>query len=82
MSKEVVTNIVMVSVNEVSDEDIDEILQDSEYDTLEEYAASLEETVESLLVNRFFADADEIPLVNVDTFVETDVDDYEKGVRR
>ena len=69
MSNEVVTNVVLVTSNEISDEEAERIVEESDYDTLEEYAASLEAKVEALLATRTFGDADNIPILSVDTHV-------------
>lgn len=59
----------MIVKNEVSDERAEEMMDALDADSLEAIAKSMEEDVEQLLAAQF-GDADEIPLLSVDSFVE------------
>lgn len=78
MSKSIVTQVMLVSVNELSEEDEADILEDKDADDIADVAEQMEDSVEALLAHRVFGDADAIPLINVDTSIEEgwDEDDY------
>jgi len=74
--KTVVTNVTVVSSNRVSGEDVERILESSEHDNMNDYVEELEASVEYIIANKVFGDADKIPVLDVSTFVH-DSDDYD-----
>lgn len=78
MSTSIVTQVMLVSVNEISDEDKADVIDRNDADDIADVAESMEEDVESLLAHRVFGESDAIPIINVDTSVEDgwDEDDY------
>lgn len=70
MSATITTQVLAVTINEVPDEEIDELLDEHEAETFEEAVESMEEDVATLLAKRFFGDADEVPIVSVECEVE------------
>lgn len=70
MAKKVVTNVTMVTVNEVGDDEAEKIIERNGADDLSEVTASMEDDVETILSTRLFGDADEIPVLDVNTEVE------------
>lgn len=77
MSKVAVSRVILVSVNEITDEEEEDLLDSHDADTLDEVADEMGETVESLLAHRVFGDADKIPLLSVETDIEEEYDDEE-----
>jgi hypothetical protein len=69
MSK-VVTSLTVIAKNEVSDEDRDALLESRDADSLSEVASEMEESVEAVIAQRVFGDADTIALLDVNTEVE------------
>lgn len=70
MAKKVVTNVTMVVVNEVGNDEADEIMQNHGTNTLGEVANKMESDVENILATRVFGDADEIAVLDVNSEVE------------
>lgn len=83
MSKTVATNVILVSTNEVSDEDAEELMEAHGADSLSEVAEAMEEKVESLMAMQF-READSIPILDVstDVYEEFDEEDAEKKVNQ
>lgn len=80
MSQTVVTNVVLVSANEVSDEDAEQLMEAHGADSLSEVAESMEESVEAIMAKQF-READEIILnVSTDVDEEWSEEDAEKRV--
>jgi len=70
MSK-VTTNVTLVAVNNVSDEEEEQLLQENpDCDTLEEVAQSMEADVRAIVRHKLFGDADELPILDVNIEVE------------
>lgn len=70
MSK-VTTNVTLVAVNNVSDEEEEQLLQENpDCDTLEEIAQSMEADVRAIVRHKVFGDADELPILDVNIGVE------------
>jgi hypothetical protein len=69
MSK-VVTSVTAIVENEVSDEDRDDVLESRDADSLEEVAEDMEQTVELVIAQNVFGDADNIAALDVNTEVE------------
>lgn len=70
MSK-VTTNVTLVAVNNVSDEEEEQLLQENpDCDTLEEVAQSMEADVRAIIRHKLFGDADELPILDVNIEVE------------
>jgi len=70
MSK-VTTNVTLVAVNNVSDEEEEQLLQENpDCDTLEEVAQSMEADVRAIVRHKVFGDADELPILDVNIEVE------------
>lgn len=63
----IVTQVNLAAVNHVDDGDVPELLVGTEYDSIEEYAESMEGTVEAILAERVFGDADELAILDVTT---------------
>lgn len=74
MSKYVVTNVTVLSVNEIPDSEAERIMEKYDVDELSEVATKMEEEVELHLSKRVFANADKIPVVSVDAQVENELD--------
>jgi len=70
MSPQVITQVTLVAKNEVSDEEREEVLEDHDADSLEELAGKMEETVATGIAARVFGDADDLPVLDVNTKVE------------
>lgn len=70
MSKVAISRVILVSVNEISEEDEQQLLESHDADSLDEVADTLTEQVESLLAHRTFGGADKIPLLSVETDIE------------
>lgn len=71
--KTVATTITLTSVNHVSEEEQDELFEKyPEADDLSDVADQLGESVKALLAKRVFGDADEIPILDVNTDVYED----------
>ena len=75
----VTTQVILVSANEISDEEAEEVMDDYDADSLEEVAEEMESAVESLLAYRVFAEADNIPLLDVSTDVHEDWTEEDVG---
>lgn len=71
MSKTVTTTVIVGSVNHISDEEEEELLDSHSTDDLSEVAASMEESVEAIMA-RQFSDADDLPILDVSTDVYDD----------
>lgn len=69
MSK-VVTSVTAIVENEVSDEEREQVLESRGADNLEEVAAEMEASVEAVVAQRLFGDADNIAVLDVNTEVE------------
>jgi len=69
MSK-VVTSVTAIVENDVSDEDREAVLESRGADSLQEVAQEMEETVEAVIAQRLFGDADTIAVMDVNTEVE------------
>jgi len=69
MSK-VVTSVTAIVENEVSDEDREQVLESRGADSLEEVADEMEASVEAVIAQRLFGDADTIAVLDVNTEVE------------
>ena len=69
MSK-VVTQLTAVVVNEVSDEESEQLIENGDAESLSEIAENMEDDVEAIIAHKVFGDADEIALLNVNTEVE------------
>lgn len=65
--KAVVTQVTMVTVNEVSPDEESELLASNNADSLDEVADDMKESVATLMANRVFGDADKIPILDVNT---------------
>jgi hypothetical protein len=79
MSKVSISRVIMVSVNEISEAEEEQLLDSHDADSLEAVANEMSETVESLLAHNVFGDADKIPLMSVETDIEEEYneEDYE-----
>jgi hypothetical protein len=75
MSQTVATTVVLTSVNHVSEEDADDVMESYDADSLQEVADEMGEQVEALLAKRVFGDADDIPILDVDADVYEDWDE-------
>ena len=70
MSK-VTTNVTLVAVNNVSEEDKEQLLAENpDCDTFEEVARSMEADVRAIVRHQLFGDADELPILDVNIEVE------------
>ena len=70
MSK-VTTNVTLVAVNNVSEEDKEQILAENpDCDSFEEVARSMEEDVRAIVRHQLFGDSDELPILDVNIEVE------------
>ena len=70
MSK-VTTNVTLVAVNNVSEEDKEQLLAENpDCDTFEEVARSMEADVRAIVRHKLFGDADELPILDVNIEVE------------
>jgi len=69
MSK-VVTSVTAIVENEVSDEEREEVLESRGADDLSEVADEMEASVEAVIAQRLFGDADTIAVLDVNTEVE------------
>ena len=70
MSK-VTTNVALVAVNNVSEEDKEQLLAENpDCDTFEEVARSMEADVRAIVRLQLFGDADELPILDVNIEVE------------
>ena len=70
MSK-VTTNVTLVAVNNVSEEDKEQILAENpDCDSFEEVARSMEEDVRAIIRHQLFGDSDELPILDVNIEVE------------
>ena len=70
VSKTVVTNVVAITVNEVSEEEENSVLEASdEIDSLDDLTTVMEQDVEQIIEQRVFGDADSVPILDVSTDV-------------
>jgi hypothetical protein len=69
MAKTVITNVIVVSANEISDDEIEETLERHDADSLEEVTKIMEGSVEKHIAGRVFGTADNIPIIDVQTEV-------------
>lgn len=78
----VVTSVIAVSTNNVSDDDAEQLCNQYGVDSLGEVASELESSVEALVVQQLFGDADGMPIIDVDTEVmeEFDEEDAEQFI--
>lgn len=76
MTKTIATNVIVVSVNHVDGDVAQEMAEENGFDSIDEYAASLEESVEAIVAHRLFGDADAIPIIDISTDV---YDDWDEG---
>lgn len=72
MTYTVNTSVTMIVQNKVSADEMEQLLDGSEYDDVSDYAASLESDMEGLLATRTFGGADDIPILDVTTTVESE----------
>lgn len=72
MSKVAISRVILVSVNEINEDEEQQLLDNHDADSLDEVADELTESVESLLAHRVFGDADKIPLLSVKTDIEAE----------
>lgn len=70
MVNQITTYVTIVSQNNVSDEDVEEVLEARGADSLQEVASDMEESVEALIADQLFREADAIPMLDVTTEVE------------
>jgi hypothetical protein len=70
MSKDILTNVTVLSRNSVGEDEIEALMEENGHDSFEEYADRLEESVELIVSERLFVDADEIPVLDVNVEVE------------
>lgn len=70
MSESVVSQVTVVSKNEVSESDKERLMSNNDFDSFEDYAKSLEDDLESVIAHKLFGDADEIPILDVNVSVE------------
>lgn len=68
--RKIITSVTAIVVNEVSDEEVQKLVGESEVDSLQERLDDMEGDVEIALANRVFGDADDIAVLNVNTEVE------------
>lgn len=73
--KTVATSVIVVSVNEVSDEEIENLKNSHGVESLDMVAQDMEDQLERIVVSRVFGDADSIPIVDVSTEVYENWDD-------
>lgn len=77
VKKTVATHVTVLSVNHLEEDEAKEFAEGHGFDSLEEQAESLESGLEEIIRERLFADADEIPIVSVNTDVYDDWDGTE-----
>lgn len=64
------THLTVVAENEVDDDEVEALMEENDYDSVEEYVASMADDLEARIATRTFGDADEIPILDVNTEVE------------
>ena len=64
------TSVTAIVENEVSDEEREEVLESRGADDLSEVADEMEASVEAVIAQRLFGDADTIAVLDVNTEVE------------
>lgn len=74
MTKTIATHVTIVSVNHVSDEEAEKLVEAKDAEDLQEVADGMGEDVRSLLRHRVFGDADEVPIMEVQPDVYEDWD--------
>lgn len=67
MGKTIATSVMVVSVNHLTDEEVAEIEDNENKESVEEVAEDLESTVELVMAKNVFQDADELPIISVNT---------------
>lgn len=67
MSKKISTYVNVVSVNHITQDEIDAILEVEDADSLEEVLEGMEDNVAAIVKQRLFNDADEVPILEVTT---------------
>jgi hypothetical protein len=72
--KTILTSVVVGSMNSVSDDEIEQVKDSYDADTLQEVVDQMEEQVESIVATRLFGVADEIPVLEVDVNVHESLD--------
>lgn len=66
----ITTRVMVLSVNEVDDDELEALADNADFDSVDEYVDSMAESVEALIATKLFGDADEIPILDVNTEVE------------
>lgn len=79
MEKTVVTNVIVVSANQVDEEEAQLLADQAGYDNIEEYAEHLEADLEAIVAHQLFGEADNIPILDVSTEVYDDWDEEDIG---
>lgn len=75
MTKTVTTNVTIVSVNHIDEDEAERLATQAGYEDIGKYAQSLEESVEAIVATQLFGDADDIPILDVSTDVYDDWDE-------
>lgn len=72
MSKTVATSVLLVSVNHISEDEEEQLLDSHGVNSLDKVALDMEGQLETILARRVFGDADEMPILDVSTEVYED----------
>lgn len=67
--KTVATTVIVTSVNHISEDEVEQLLDSHGVDSLDMVANDMQSQVETIVARRLFGDADSIPILDVSTEV-------------
>lgn len=79
--KNVTTTVIVASVNHVSEDEVEQLLDKHGVESLEMVTNDMQQQVEAIVARRLFGDADEIPLLDVRTEVYDDWDEADASAQ-
>ena len=79
--KTVTTTVIVASVNHVSEDEVEQLLDKHGVESLEMVTNDMQQQVEAIVARRLFGDADEIPILDVRTEVYDDWDEADASAQ-